>query len=217
MRKINEVIEKIKDIIAKTINGNKVFDKDVASALKITPNTFATMKNRGKIPYEEVIGFCVKHKISVNWLLYEQDTSSLVETTNQYAYVKYFQNINASAGGGADVYDEEEGKLFLDDQVASRLGMSLKSVEAINVVGESMEPTLKDGDILFIDREKTDISRGGVFVVSSNHGVFVKRVRKRVDGQIDIVSDNPDYSPQTLSSDEVTILGKAVGVFGNVD
>ncbi|MCV6608412.1 MAG: phage repressor protein [Campylobacterales bacterium] len=217
MRNINEIIEKIKDIIAKNLGGKRVFDKDVASALKITPNTFATMKSRGKIPYEEVIGFCVKNRISVNWLLYEQDTSSLVETTNQYAYVKYFQNVSASAGGGADVDDEENGKLFIDDQVANRLGMSLNSIEAINVVGESMEPTLKDGDILFIDRDKTDISRGGVFVVSSPHGVFVKRVFKRVDGQIDIISDNQDYSPQTLTPDEVTIVGKAVGVFGSVD
>ncbi len=217
MLNINEVIEKIKDIIAKKVEGRKVFDKDVARELRITPNTFATMKNRGKIPYEEVIAFCVKNKISVNWLLYEQDTSSLVETTNQFAYVKYFQNINASAGGGADVYDEEDGRLYLDDQIASRLGMSMNTIEAINVVGESMEPTLKDGDILFIDREKTDIARGGVFVVSSNHGVFVKRVLKRVDGMIDIISDNQEYSTQTLSPDEVTIVGKAVGVFGSVD
>lgn len=217
MRNINEIIEKIKDIIARKIENRKVFDKDVAQELKITPNTFATMKNRGKIPYEEIIGFCVKNKISVNWLLYEQDTSSLVETTNQFAYVKYFQNVNASAGGGADVHDEENDRLYLDDQVANRLGMSLNSIEAINVVGESMEPTIKDGDILFIDREKTDISRGGVFVVSSTHGVFVKRVFKRVDGLIDIVSDNSEFSVQTLSPDEITIVGKAVGVFGSVD
>ncbi len=218
MDRLLEIIEKIKDILAKEIGDKKVFDKDVAKALKLSPAAFATMKNRGKIPYEEVIEFCVKHKISVNWLLYGQDPSTVIESTNRFAYVRYFSNVNASAGGGAPNEDELGDSLMIDESLLDKLGMfvSPKDLEAINVVGDSMEPTLSEGDVLFIDVTNKDIDKDGVFVVGSNHGVFVKRILKRVDGNIDIISDNLDYSTQTMSPEEMTIVGKAIGVFGRV-
>lgn len=219
MDRLLEIIEKIKDILAKDLGNKKVFDKDVASALKLSPAAFATMKNRGKIPYEEIIDFCVKKKISINWLLYGQDPSTVLESTNRFAYVRYFSNVNASAGGGADFGAEESEDLMIDESLVDKLGFYVnpKDLEAINVVGDSMEPTLRDGDVLFIDRTKTELGKDGVFVVGSNHGIFVKRVLRRVDGNIDIISDNSDYSTQTVSPDEIKILGKAVGVFGRVE
>ena len=36
----------------------KVFDKEVAALLRIPQKTFATMKRRNTIPYEEVLAFC---------------------------------------------------------------------------------------------------------------------------------------------------------------
>jgi len=53
----------IKDIIINmkklTQKGNKkVFDKDVAALLRIPQQTFATMKKRNSVPFEEVLLFC---------------------------------------------------------------------------------------------------------------------------------------------------------------
>lgn len=84
---------------------------------------------------------------------------------------------------------------------------------AINVHGDSMEPTLKDSEIILIDKEEVDISSGGVFVISTNTGLFVKRPYVDEDGNIQLLSDNRDYTPHIICKDEqesVLILGKVV-------
>jgi phage repressor protein C with HTH and peptisase S24 domain len=70
---------------------------------------------------------------------------------------------------------------------------------------------------VFINRRKTDLSRGGVFVIRTEHGLFIKRVSKRIDGKIDIISDNKEYSKLTVFPNEVEFIGRVVGKFGSVD
>lgn len=70
---VDEIIEKLKDIISADGKNGKVFDKDVAKSLELSQANFATMKNRGKIPFTNILNFCAKKKISINWLLYNQN------------------------------------------------------------------------------------------------------------------------------------------------
>ena len=90
---LKDLLPKIKDIISKELGNRKVYDKDVAYALNINQPTFTTMKNRGKIPYNEILDFCAKRKISINWLFYDQITKSLEEETEKYANVRYYSDI----------------------------------------------------------------------------------------------------------------------------
>lgn len=219
MKSFMEIVEEIKDIISQEIPGKKVFDKDIADVLGITQMNFATMKKRDKIPFTELLDFCASKSISINWLLYNQAPESLVETTNRFYMVRYFSDISASAGGGSDNDNEEYESLELSENFIDILGgkNELKNVEAIKVSGDSMEPTFSYDDIVFINRQKTDLSRGGVFVIRTEHGLFIKRISKRIDGKIDIISDNKEYSKMTLYPQEIELIGRVVGKFGSVD
>ena len=214
---VSEIIEKIKDILSSDGQNGKVFDKDVANSLEITQANFATMKNRGKIPYENILTFCAKKKISINWLLFNQDPGSLVDTTDKY-WIKYFPSVSVSAGGGAFENEDDYEALDVPPYFINMLGgaENLKNIDAINVTGDSMEPTLNNSNIVFLDKSKTNLSREGIYAFTTNHGLFVKRIQKRVDGKLDIISDNKDYPLQILPSNEVNILGKVVGSFGRV-
>ncbi len=206
-----EVLEKLKDVISKDVN-KKVFDKDVATALSIPQTTFATMKKRGSIPYKEILEFCAVKKISVNWLFFDQAIDMLKEETEKFFQVRYFADIRASAGGGAEVFDEGYENISLDKTVMQTLvGMGNTKLEAIHVDGESMEPTLQDGSIVFIDREQTNINKDGIFIASTTTGLFIKRIRQRADGMVELISDNKIYSPEIISPDEINIVGKVVG------
>ncbi len=58
----------------------KAYDKDVALMLGLSPEYFAVIKKRGKIPYRELILFCHETKISINWLFFGdegKETSAL--------------------------------------------------------------------------------------------------------------------------------------------
>ncbi len=209
----SSVLTKIKEIISQEQNRERVFDKDVAEALGINQLTFATMKKRGKLPYEEIIEFCAKRKISINWLFYDQATKSLEEETGKYANIRYFRDIYASAGGGAFNEEEEGETLVLDPHMVDMLGgaREVKNIDSINVLGDSMEPTFYEGDIIFINKNQKDIKKGGVFVVSTPIGLFVKRVNLKSNGELDLISDNPLYSVESVDANSVEIIGRVVG------
>jgi len=219
MNSFASMVEEIKSIVSAEFSAKKIFDKDVADILGISQMNFATMKKRNKIPFTELLDFCAKKSISINWLLYGQSPESLVEATNKFYMVKYFSDVNASAGGGADVECEEIQELEIPEQFVFMLGgeRELRNIEAINVSGDSMEPTFSYNDIVFINRQKTDLQRGGIFTIRTEAGLFIKRVQKRIDGKVDIISDNKVYSTQTLNPNEIEVLGRVVSRFGDVD
>ena len=218
MKSFNDVVEELKDIISSDFPGKKIFDKDIATLMSITQVNFATMKKRNKIPFTELLDFCASRSIAINWLLYGQTAESLIEATNRF-YVRYFSGVSASAGGGAEAQEEEMKELLLEGDFVHTLGgeKELRHIEAINVSGDSMEPTFSYNDIVFIHRNKTDIGRGGIFTLSTENGLLIKRIQKRIDGKIDIISDNKEYPIQVAHLDEIKIIGKVVGRFGAVD
>jgi phage repressor protein C with HTH and peptisase S24 domain len=211
---LGEIIEKLKDVISEHTVGKKVFDKDVATALNIPQATFATMKKRNSIPYEEILEFCALKKISVNWLFFDQAVDMLKAETEKFFQVRYFSDVRASAGGGADGFDEEVCETISIDEklMHNMVGMGNTDLEAIHVTGESMEPTLQDGSIVFIDRTQTNINRDGIFIASTvTSGLFIKRIRQKADGMVELLSENPLYPPESIQPNEITIVGKVVG------
>lgn len=219
MKNFNDIVEQIKDVVSEDFPGKKIFDKDIAGLLGISQMNFATMKKRDKIPYEELLEFCARRSIAINWLLFGQSPESLIESTNKFYMVRYFSDVSASAGGGGVGDIEDSVELMLEGNFVSSLGgeKELKNIEALNVSGDSMEPTFSYGDMIFINRNKTDIGRGGIFTINTEAGLFIKRLQKRIDGKIDVISDNKEYAKQTLMPDELNVIGRVVGRFGAVD
>jgi phage repressor protein C with HTH and peptisase S24 domain len=212
MVKFSTVIDKLKEVISERNLRKKIFDKDVANELGIPQTTFATMKKRNSIPYEEILEFCAVKKISANWLFFDQAVDMLIEETNKFFNIRYYADIRASAGGGAEVFDENYETITLDEKIMHNMvGLGNTELEAIHVDGESMEPTLQDGSIVFLDRSQTNINRDGIFIASTTAGLFIKRIRQRADGMVELISDNKAYSPEVLSPEEVSIVGKVVG------
>ncbi len=218
MNQFVDIIEKVKDIISNEVDGGKVFDKDVAKELGISQATFATMKKRGAIPYKELMEFCARRKISINWLFFDQAAGMLVEETDKFFHVKYFSNVRASAGGGSEGFGEDYEEIVIDSKLMKTIfknenleELKNKEIDAIRVDGDSMEPTLKNGSIVFVDRTKREISKEGIFIVSTPGGLFIKRLNRKVDGSIELISDNRMYSPEVLAPSEVNIVGKVVG------
>jgi phage repressor protein C with HTH and peptisase S24 domain len=206
------VIDKLKEVISERSLSKKIFDKDVANELGIPQTTFATMKKRNSIPYEEVLEFCAVKKISANWLFFDQAVDMLIEETNKFFNIRYYADIRASAGGGAEVFDENFETITLDEKIMHNMvGLGNTELEAIHVDGESMEPTLQDGSIVFVDRSQTNINKNGIFIAATTGGLFIKRIHQRADGMIELISDNSIYPPQAISPDEMTIIGKVVG------
>ena len=212
MYDLKVVITKLKDIISEEKKVKKIFDKDVADALAIPQTTFATMKKRNSIPFKEIMEFCANKKLSINWLFFDQAIDMLAEETEKFFQIHYFTDVRASAGGGAFTFDANYKVLTVDRTIMNNvITSSNQKIDAINVDGESMEPTLQDGSIVFIDRTQTNILKDGIYIASTTAGLFIKRVRQRADGMVELISDNKAYSPEIMLADEVKIVGRVVG------
>ncbi|NLC27690.1 MAG: S24 family peptidase, partial [Campylobacteraceae bacterium] len=75
------------------------------------------------------------------------------------------------------------------------------------------EPTLHEGNVVLIDRTKQEWQRGGVFVVATIGGLFIKRLQPKASGAVDLISDNPAYPVERIDAGDIRILGKVVGAF----
>jgi len=83
----------------------------------------------------------------------------------------------------------------------------------IEVIGDSMSPTLNAGDRVMIDVTDKNPTPPGIFALFDGYGVIVKRLERVARAEppaIRVISDNPHHGPFELTSDEAHIIGRVV-------
>lgn len=136
------------------------------------------------------------------------------EAANDYVYVPRY-DVAASAGNGAVVHDESvvDHLAFRRDWVTRTLGLDAQHLALIDVAGDSMAPTIGDGDLILIDTRPRPVKSEGVYVINLHSTLLVKRLRLRISGEMDVVSDNPLYGTETVNGDQLSqlqIVGRVV-------
>lgn len=117
--------------------------------------------------------------------------------------------LEASAGPGVLSAEEIPYDVFrLSDQWLLENGLRNADLSAIRVEGDSMEPLLRSGDEIFVDRAKR--SGEGVFVVRIGDALHVKQVRASAAGTIALISANDAYAPLELPREDVEVIGRVV-------
>lgn len=81
---------------------------------------------------------------------------------------------------------------------------SPKNLRVITGFGDSMADTYQDGDFLFVDVAVQEIHLDAVYVFSLNKELFIKRLQRRPDGALVILSDNKKYDPYVISRPDKT-------------
>ncbi len=122
--------------------------------------------------------------------------------------------IGASAGPGASVDGEAvEGEVAFDPKWLRGLGADPRALSIIRVEGDSMAPTLNDGDDIMVDGgDAAARLRDGIYVLRMDDVLMVKRVaRAPGQGRISVISDNPHYkSWDDLPMTAVQLVGRVV-------
>jgi hypothetical protein len=84
-------------------------------------------------------------------------------------------------------------------------------LQVIGVKGISMLPTLKPGDLVMIDRAKTNLTFDGLFVVEIDDAFMVKRIgRGSRKGLVNVISDNQDQPSFERAIKDIGVVGKVV-------
>ncbi|WP_043603768.1 LexA family transcriptional regulator [Novosphingobium sp. Rr 2-17] len=95
------------------------------------------------------------------------------------------------------------------------MGLEPRMLSAITVQGDSMEPTLRDGDEILVDRSLRP-PRDGIHVVRLDDILLVKRLDMGRAGMVMLVSDNAAYRAIECRLDEVQVIGRVVWKGGRI-
>lgn len=124
-------------------------------------------------------------------------------------------DVAASMGSGAVIHSEQvvDHLAFRAEWVRTELGTSPKNLILISAIGDSMEPSLRAGDLLLIDRSVESVKQDAVYAIAQDGELRIKRIQRLFDGSLIIKSDNPSYEPENLTAgqaERIRIVGRVV-------
>lgn len=125
-------------------------------------------------------------------------------------------SLGASAGPGTFASDEAPvGAFGFAARWLREQGLDPAQLSAIRIEGDSMEPTLRDGDEILVDRTPRPW-RDGIHVVRAGDALLVKRLETGRPGSVALISDNPAYRAIELPPGEVEVIGRVVWKSGRL-
>ena len=121
-----------------------------------------------------------------------------------------------SSGAGALVDEEESEEIYsFRKEWLDRKG-SIPAMRFAEVSGDSMLPTLEDGDFVLFDTSQNTPMDGKIMVIGIEDLLYIKRVRVSPEG-IFMVSDNKAvYEPWRVNPENARFLGLVVWHCGDV-
>lgn len=118
--------------------------------------------------------------------------------------------LGASAGPGAFAAGEDSiGTLRFSSRWLRSLGLDPARLSVLSVAGDSMEPTLRDGDEILVESRFGPL-RDGIHVVRLEDALLVKRIDAGRPGRLVLISDNPAYRTLEVPATEVDVIGRVV-------
>lgn len=137
------------------------------------------------------------------------------QMSNHMVPLPLYEDVHASAGAGLSPPSNPatEAMVAFDHRFLKEKGAIPERCAVITARGDSMSPTIPDGSLLVVDHSQTQISNGCIMVINLGDDLLVKRVRRRLDGLIDLVSDNQAYPPETIGTNmlhQLRVVGRVV-------
>ncbi len=102
---------------------------------------------------------------------------------------------------------------FRTDWIRTRLRRNPANLAVLEAFGDSMHPTIADGDIMLVDTSEERVRGPAIYVILAGNEAIVKRIELTMEGWLVVKSDNPAYETRTLKgeqADEFRCLGKVV-------
>jgi len=91
---------------------------------------------------------------------------------------------------------------------------NLEDLVLFEVRGDSMDPTITDGDVVLIDHSKKPVVAGNMYALRTKNAVMVKRLQPTGATRIKVMSDNKLYDSYEidLETGDVEIIGQVIWI-----
>jgi phage repressor protein C with HTH and peptisase S24 domain len=203
---------------------------DAASALGLPPSTYQNYERDVRAPNTEGWNAFAMNGINTNWLLtgegpmlaypankrFPSTTSTSTEKTEPqtdpspgttgsgFTALPLLDDTRTSNNHGTHSEEDhaENVLLFSEDWIRKEFDANPRNLSLIRVAGDSMEPTLRAGDFILVDRRTRRPDREGVYLLRMGEMLLLKRLQALPGGKIRASSDNAAFDPFVLNADE---------------
>lgn len=197
---------------------------ELARALGVNRSAVTQAKNRDAVPMKWILTLSRQYGVSPDWL--EFGTGTPKKSLEKSALVSAFPlptvehetimvpKVRATLCAGGGSFELEAVPVAehpLPRTWLSRMG-SPDAMVFMDVIGNSMEPVIRDGDMVLVDQSATDPAAKAILAVGYEDAIYIKRLEKQANGIV-LLSDNLDYAPMRVAGDELQsfrIIGKVV-------
>ena len=180
----------------KSIRGDTLMK--VARVLSVTPEWLATGKGVMNATHQSETS---------------SETYPRTPSEDDYALIPQYSTRGSCGSGALNDHVEVVGGLAFKRDWLKRFGLKESNACVIYATGNSMSPTLEDGDVVLLDCSDKELRNGKVYALCIDNEVRIKRVHINFSKVI-LVSDNPDklrYPDQEVPPEvELDVIGRGV-------
>ncbi len=143
------------------------------------------------------------------------DTPRVPIPPDDYERISVF-DIRAAASAGALTHDAPAigYTMFALEWLRTLTRSHVSKLAVVQVAGDSMEPTLYNGDQALIDTAQLNLRREGIYVMRVDNTFMVKRVTMHPKSKrVTLRADNPRYEAYSdLDPDRLQVTGRVIWI-----
>ncbi len=132
----------------------------------------------------------------------------------------YAVQLSAGNGRPAAEFEDLECLVLPAAWVRRVFGRPAAHLVLAGAAGTSMEPTIRDRDLLVVDTADQRLTAGRIYALVVGDTLLVKRIERTLRGQIFLRPDNSAYQTEELTpdlADTVRILGQVIWHGGSLE
>lgn len=189
--------------------------KDLVAATGASKGTVTNWINGVNNPTgKRLVQLAQALKTTSSWLLTGNSTPEFTQVEpwdsntpldDDEVEIPFFKDFSFACGSGSinDFIVNEKRKLRMSKSTLRNLSITKDNAVAATASGDSMSPTIQDGDTIHIDLGRKDIKDGRIFVICLGGLNYAKRLYNLPFGGVRIVSDNSEEYPEiNLTAEE---------------
>ena len=189
-----------------------------ARKIDVSPQALsAWLSGRNRPGIDEVERMCAALQVSPSWLITGRVDDPAHQSLVSADWVSIpLMDVKASCGNGRELSNAAVVQMIQVNRpwVSRHCGAANpRALNIIGVSGDSMSPTLEDGDFVILDTSVNSVYTDSIFAFIFSDELFIKRIQ-RVGKSLNIISDNHLYQTYTLSPPDIEsgfkILGRVV-------
>lgn len=201
-------IENFGDRLKKFRQQKGLTQLDLARTLKISQGYISSVERNQKAPGKELlIALKRYYNLNINWLLTGEGEMFESPPIKNLIPVRVIPVLGRVPAGIPDIVEENVIEYI-------RCPEAPENSYAVIAKGESMAPTIRDGDYIIFTFGGNIVS-GDIIIVNNEWGeTMLKRYREK-EGKVFLTSDNPEY-PTITPNEHYKIIGKVVAVWRRI-